>query len=104
MESHNNNPIPADGEAIQVRAGKFSIPDNPIIPFIEGDGVGPDIWKAARTVFDAARAVPTRGDEAVAHPQPSLVVLRPRDDWLTHAASRYRTLTLRVNDASVASA
>jgi len=54
MESHNNNPIPADGEAIQVRAGKFSVPDNPIIPFIEGDGTGPDIWKAARTVFDAA--------------------------------------------------
>jgi isocitrate dehydrogenase len=54
MESYNDNPIPADGEAIQFRDGKLSVPHNPIIPFIEGDGTGPDIWKAARTVFDAA--------------------------------------------------
>jgi len=54
MDSYNNNPIPADGEAIQVRDGKLNVPDNLIIPFIEGDGTGPDIWKAARTVFDAA--------------------------------------------------
>jgi isocitrate dehydrogenase len=43
-----------DGQAIQVQNGKFLVPDNPIIPFIEGDGTGPDIWKASRTVFDAA--------------------------------------------------
>ena len=54
MESYNEVPIPVDGEAIQVRDNKFAIPDNPIIPFIEGDGTGPDIWRAARTVFDAA--------------------------------------------------
>jgi len=54
MESYNEVPIPVDGDAIQVRDNKFSIPDNPIIPFIEGDGTGPDIWRAARTVFDAA--------------------------------------------------
>ena len=54
MESYNEVPIPVDGEAIQVRDDKFAIPDNPIIPFIEGDGTGPDIWRAARTVFDAA--------------------------------------------------
>ena len=54
MESYNNSPVPVDGEAIQVRDGKLSIPDNPIIPFIEGDGTGPDIWRASRTVFDAA--------------------------------------------------
>ena len=54
MESYNEVPIPADGGAIQVRDHKLSVPDNPIIPFIEGDGVGPDIWRAARTVFDAA--------------------------------------------------
>ena len=50
----NNLPVPADGEAIQVRDGKFIIPNNPIIPFIEGDGTGRDIWKASRRVFDAA--------------------------------------------------
>ncbi len=56
MESYNNRPVPADGAAIQVREGKFLVPDNPIIPFIEGDGTGRDIWKAARMVFDAAVA------------------------------------------------
>jgi isocitrate dehydrogenase len=54
MESHNNSPVPLDGSAIQVRANKLIVPDNPIIPFIEGDGTGRDIWKASRTVFDAA--------------------------------------------------
>ena len=54
MESYNNNPIPSDGEAIRVQNQKFAIPDNPIVPFIEGDGTGPDIWRASRTVFDAA--------------------------------------------------
>ncbi len=54
MESFNENPVPADGEIIRFRAGKFLVPDHPIIPFIEGDGTGPDIWRAARRVFDAA--------------------------------------------------
>jgi isocitrate dehydrogenase len=54
MTSFNNIPVPDDGETIQVREGKFIIPDNPIIPFIEGDGTGRDIWKAARHVFDGA--------------------------------------------------
>ena len=34
--------------------GKLIVPDNPTIPFIEGDGIGPDIWKASVRVFDAA--------------------------------------------------
>jgi isocitrate dehydrogenase len=54
MDSYNDVPIPADGSAIQVRDNALSVPDNPIIPFIEGDGTGPDIWRASRTVFDAA--------------------------------------------------
>jgi isocitrate dehydrogenase len=33
--------------------GKLSVPNNPIVPFIEGDGIGPEIWKVARHVFDA---------------------------------------------------
>ena len=36
------------------RRGKLQVPDNPIIPFIEGDGIGPDIWAAAQKVLDAA--------------------------------------------------
>jgi isocitrate dehydrogenase len=54
METFNNRPVPADGEAIQFREGKFLLPERPIIPYIEGDGTGPDIWRAARLVFDAA--------------------------------------------------
>ncbi|MFO7445678.1 MAG: isocitrate dehydrogenase (NADP(+)) [Ignavibacteriaceae bacterium] len=46
--------IPADGEKISVQNGKLVVPDNPIIAFIEGDGIGPDIWKASQMVFDAA--------------------------------------------------
>jgi isocitrate dehydrogenase len=56
METYNNIPIPADGASIGVTDGKFVIPDNPILPFIEGDGTGRDIWRASRTVFDAAVA------------------------------------------------
>jgi isocitrate dehydrogenase len=47
---------PADGAKITVKNGKLSVPDNPIVPFIEGDGTGPDIWRAAVRVMDAAVA------------------------------------------------
>jgi len=46
--------VPSDGSPIELKNGKLAIPDNPIIPFIEGDGIGPDIWRAAQLVFDAA--------------------------------------------------
>ncbi len=42
------------GSKIQMDNGKLLVPDNPLIPFIEGDGIGPDIWKASVRVFDAA--------------------------------------------------
>jgi isocitrate dehydrogenase len=47
---------PADGAAITRRNGELVVPDAPIIPFIEGDGTGPDIWRASVRVFDAAVA------------------------------------------------
>src|SRR6266404_8663556 len=53
-KSYNNVPVPADGERIEFRDGKFIVPDRPIIPFVEGDGTGRDIWKASVRVFDAA--------------------------------------------------
>ncbi|MCK4374115.1 MAG: isocitrate dehydrogenase (NADP(+)) [Candidatus Brocadiae bacterium] len=46
--------IPAEGEPIGFPDGRLRVPDFPIIPFIEGDGIGPDIWRAARLVTDAA--------------------------------------------------
>ena len=45
---------PAGGAKITIRDGKLAVPDNPIIPFIEGDGTGPDIWRASVRVMDAA--------------------------------------------------
>ncbi len=45
---------PASGEPITMRQGKLNVPDNPIIPFIEGDGTGADIWRASVRVIDAA--------------------------------------------------
>ena len=42
------------GQSIRMVGGKLQVPDNPILPFIEGDGTGPDIWRASQRVFDAA--------------------------------------------------
>ena len=52
--TYNGIAVPADGHAIQYADGKYTVPDNPIIPFIEGDGTGRDIWRASQRVFDAA--------------------------------------------------
>src|SRR3972149_8306297 len=46
----------SEGQKIKIdqKKNELQIPDNPVIPFIEGDGTGPDIWRASRRVFDAA--------------------------------------------------
>jgi isocitrate dehydrogenase len=56
MATYKHATVPAKGERIEVSGGAFRIPDQPIIPFIEGDGTGPDIWRASVRVFDAAVA------------------------------------------------
>ena len=45
---------PATGDTITMANGTLQVPDHPIIPFIEGDGTGPDIWRASQAVFDGA--------------------------------------------------
>src|ERR1041384_6482908 len=45
---------PPAGEKISIQNGKLTVPENPILPFIRGDGTGPDIWAASERVFDAA--------------------------------------------------
>jgi isocitrate dehydrogenase len=50
-----------NGTRISIRNGKLQVPDDPIIPFIEGDGTGPDIWRASVRVFDAAVSKAYRG-------------------------------------------
>jgi isocitrate dehydrogenase len=52
--TYNGLKLPTDGQAIEYSNGQITTPDHPIIPFIEGDGTGRDIWKAAQRVFDAA--------------------------------------------------
>jgi isocitrate dehydrogenase len=54
MSSYKKLIAPKEGHMITVETGKISVPDDPIIPFIEGDGTGPDIWRASQRVFDAA--------------------------------------------------
>ena len=46
--------VPAGGEKITIKGGKLQVPDKPIIPVVEGDGTGRDIWRASVHVFDAA--------------------------------------------------
>ena len=54
MTSYRFAKVPKDGERIGFSDGTVQVPNNPIIPFIEGDGTGPDIWRASKRVFDAA--------------------------------------------------
>jgi len=52
--SFNHLTAPKQGSAITIRNGQLNVPNHPVIPFIEGDGTGPDIWRASQMVFDAA--------------------------------------------------
>ena len=54
MSTYENLTTPSEGDSIEMRGGELHVPEQPIIPFIEGDGTGPDIWRAAQHVFDAA--------------------------------------------------
>src|SRR5438045_6151726 len=55
MSSYQHVTVPREGERIVIAAdGRWQVPDRPIVPFIEGDGTGRDIWRASQVVFDAA--------------------------------------------------
>ncbi len=56
MPSYTHLVPPTTGDTITMKDGVLQVPDHPIIPFIEGDGTGPDIWRASQLVFDAAVA------------------------------------------------
>jgi isocitrate dehydrogenase len=64
--SYNGISLPSSGSRITCENGELVIPDNPIIPFIEGDGTGRDIWKASVRVFDAAVDIAYGGKRRVA--------------------------------------
>ncbi|MBM4169321.1 MAG: NADP-dependent isocitrate dehydrogenase, partial [Ignavibacteria bacterium] len=65
MPTYDKLTIPSAGNPISMKDGKLSVPNNPVIPFIEGDGTGPDIWRASRRVFDAAVAKAYGGSRRV---------------------------------------
>ena len=66
MASFNGVPVPSNGQKIEYSSGRYRVPDHPIVPFIEGDGTGRDIWKASVRVFDAAVEKAYQGKRAVA--------------------------------------
>ena len=67
MGSYQHVNVPEQGQPITVDdQGRLSVPDSPIVPFIEGDGTGPDIWRAAVHVFDAAVAKCYGGRRSIA--------------------------------------
>ena len=59
-------PSSVEGEAITLRNGRLEVPAHPILPFIEGDGTGPDIWRASQHVFDGAVAKAYGGKRRIA--------------------------------------
>ena len=64
--SYENSLVPAKGERIAMENGQLAVPPHPIIPFIEGDGTGPDIWRASVRVFDAAVEKAHGGERGIA--------------------------------------
>ena len=64
--SYNGVTVPSKGKRIGFANGTYDVPDHPIVPFIEGDGTGRDIWKASLRVFDAAVERAYKGKRSVA--------------------------------------
>lgn len=66
MATYTHLTTPTEGENITMQDGQLHVPDNPILPFIEGDGTGPDIWKAAQYALDGAVAKAYGGNRKIA--------------------------------------
>ncbi|TMV48285.1 NADP-dependent isocitrate dehydrogenase [Paenibacillus mesophilus] len=66
MAQFENYALPTEGEKLTIQDGKLVVPNNPIIPFIEGDGTGPDIWAASKRILDAAVEKAYKGEKKIA--------------------------------------
>ena len=66
MSTYQYATVPSDGEKVTGGTDRLDVPDRPIVPFIEGDGIGPDIWAATRHVVDAAVALAYKGTREIA--------------------------------------
>ena len=65
MPSYKLSKVPSGGDRIAYEKGALRVPNNPIVPYIEGDGTGPDIWRASARVFDAAVEKCYKGERRV---------------------------------------
>ena len=78
--------VPPDGQKIKIKNGRLKVPKNPVIAFIEGDGTGPDIWNAAKMVFDAAVEKAFKGKRKVAwmeiYAGEKALTVYGQDQWL----------------------
>src|SRR5439155_19416729 len=66
MPTFKDVTAPSTGQAITISGGRLSVPDQPVIPVIEGDGTGRDIWRASVRVFDAAVEKAYKGKRKIA--------------------------------------
>jgi isocitrate dehydrogenase len=66
MPQFESYSLPTEGQKITIENGTLQVPNNPIIPFIEGDGTGPDIWAASKRVLDAAVEKAYKGEKKIA--------------------------------------
>ncbi|ADV81833.1 NADP-dependent isocitrate dehydrogenase [Terriglobus saanensis] len=82
--SYNGIALPPNGQVIDYKDGKFIVPSHPIVPFIEGDGSGRDIWKNAQMVFDAAVEKAYKGERKVEWYEvlAGEKAFREKGDWL----------------------
>jgi len=84
MPTYKLAKVPTDGEKIGYEGGALRVPNKPIIPYIEGDGTGPDIWKASVKVFDAAVEKCYKGERRVRwmEVQAGEKSFKDHNDWL----------------------
>jgi isocitrate dehydrogenase len=66
MTQFENYNLPTEGQKITIKDGVIQVPNNPIIPFIEGDGTGVDIWITSKRVLDAAIEKAYEGEKKIA--------------------------------------
>jgi len=80
--------VPIGGEKITIMNGKLHVPNQPIIPFIEGDGTGRDIWRASVRVFDAAVLKAFGGKRKITTVEMKINYFRPFSEGRIFARSR----------------
>jgi isocitrate dehydrogenase len=92
-EGYRYSRVPGNGERIGMEGGELVVPSRPIIPFIEGDGTGPDIWRATQRVLDAAVRKAYDGERELAWMEvfAGEKAVKSTDEWLPDETLRALT-------------